>query len=536
MPVTISSKTNEKTFTDKEIINIGSNPNCDFVLNVGYEFLITVQYNIAENKCVVINSFNNPNILFKGESMDDKIAVSKACKLMFANSDEALSIKILAATPVQPKTVSQIAKEGFTEEDFKGLYGKDSNATTKIKIEKQKTDIEAERVAVIKQVQATINDMKKKLSANTKTNILLHIALYIAAFICSFAVANYLTGLSITEAKNYLHMPTNIKILFGYSIVVYGLCLLLKQGVYLYFQNKIVKNNQQTSLIGEKFMITTSTIFMVAIYAINLIYFMQVNPFFAVLISLFFVCSMATLAIGCGYFKGSSFELTMNLNKYEYREDFEKIIKNYQLWIERHINNLSNTKINNIKEKLFNLQLKSTGEILLGIFTAPFLAYGVSNTLAMCFPEAAGWIRISGLRFSPVFLVLATFLIVFAFFAFVNGFLNVRKIQASNVIKQDGFSNYLQHGVEIYGLEGIRKLTSDVKRSFLIGICIIGIEFTMNVSFFAGEIGGDLQGLFLSLVAALVPTALLIAETYMLSQTKFDIQASEDLIAKIDKD
>ena len=49
------------------------------------------------------------------------------------------------------------------------------------------------------------------------------------------------------------------------------------------------------------------------------------------------------------------------------------------------------------------------------------------------------------------------------------------------------------------------------------------------------EIGGDLQGIFLSLIAALVPTALLIAETYMLSSTKYEIWASDELISKIDK-
>ena len=58
----------------------------------------------------------------------------------------------------------------------------------------------------------------------------------------------------------------------------------------------------------------------------------------------------------------------------------------------------------------------------------------------------------------------------------------------------------------------------------------------MNVSYFMTEMGGDFKGLFLSIIAAFVPTALLIAETYMLSQTKFDIYASEELIAKIDRD
>ena len=265
---------------------------------------------------------------------------------------------------------------------------------------------------------------------------------------------------------------------------------------------------------------------------------MNLNNFisFALFISLFFVGIMATLAISCGYFKCNNSEWSATLNKFEYREDFEAVLKAYRLWIERYINSLSRTKIRNIKDRLFNLQLKSAGEIIVGILTAPFLAYGVSNTLAMCFPEAAGWIRISGLRFSPIFLVLATFLIIFAFFGFVSAFTASKKIQASQVIKQDGFSDYRQHSVNIFGLEGVRKLTLDKNRYLAIACSIIFIEFSMNVSYFMTEIGGDLQGIALSLIAALVPTALLIAETLMLSQTQFDIYACDELLAKIDKD
>ena len=222
--------------------------------------------------------------------------------------------------------------------------------------------------------------------------------------------------------------------------------------------------------------------------------------------------------------------------KWHYREDFEKVIKDYQRWIERFINSLSSTKLKKVKEKILSLQMKSMGETALGIITAPFLAYGVSNTLAMCFPEAAGWIRISGLRFSPIFLVLAAIMIIFGFFMFTNAFLNVRKVQGSNVLKQDGFSNYQNHGVEIFGLEGCKKLNVDMRRSITIGLGIIGIEFTMNVSYFSQTIGGDLSGMLLSMVAALVVTAILIAETYMLSQTKYEIWTLEELMAKVDKE
>jgi len=537
MAIVISSLNKEKIFEDKEIINIGTKSGLDYPITLDFGLILTVQYNAIDNTCTILNPFSSDKVLFKGQPLGQKLVIDNVCKLMFANSDEFLSIKILASVPKQ-KTVEMIENEGFTEDDMKSLYGSDSNAATKVKIEKRKTDLEKARVAIIKQVSYTINDLKSKLSMNFKTSIFLHVGLFISTLISSFAVSNYLLGLEIQETGNFLKLPTNIKMLLGFTVLFFGLCLLLKQSVYLCLQNKLGNEKSPTSKPAQTFMFMASAIFLSAIYAMNLIYYMKPEKLviFAILISAFFVGLMATLAIGCGYYKSSSKEISMELDKFEYREDFEGIIKNYQKWIELFINNLSKTKINNIKDKLFALQLKSVGETIIGILTAPFLAYGVSNTLAMCFPEAAGWIRISGLRFSPVFLVLATFLIIFAFFAFVNAFLCDKKIFASNVIKQDGFSNYLHHGVDIYGLEGIRKLNSEKINSFIIAIAIIAIEFSMNISYFMSEIGGDLQGLFLSLIAALVPTALLIAETYMLSQTKFQVYASEELISKIDKD
>ena len=362
--------------------------------------------------------------------------------------------------------------------------------------------------------------------------------MFFGAVMCAFGLSNYLMGLSIADSANYMHLPTNIKIWFVYSILVYGLCLLMKQGVYQSLLNKSAKGVPPTSKFAETFFIGFATILMLGVYAINLVYFMNVKDFvvFAIFISLFFVGLTAGLAVGCGYFKFNGNALSLNLNKFEYREDFEAVLKAYRQWIERYINNLGKTKIQYIKDKLFNLQIKSVFEIVIGMLTAPFLAYGVSNTLAMCFPEAAGWIRISGLRFSPVFLVLATFLIIFAFFSFVSAFTCTKKIQASEVIKQDGFSDFMHHGVDIYGLEGVRKINSDKIRALSIACSIIFIEFAMNVSYFMTEIGGDLQGIFLSLIAALVPTALLIAETLMLSQTRFEIFACDELISKIDKD
>ncbi len=530
MAFTIVTKHGEKTFADKELVNISSKAGADYQVDFGFPFLLTVQFDMNTNKCVLLNQFNNNKFLFKGQALPPKLEIDKVCKIMVDGSDEFITIKVIGST-----ISKNVAEENITESDIKAIYGSDVNAAAKLMIEKRKSEIEEARVAIIKEIGAKISDLKHKISMNSKGGIILHIALFFASLVCAFGVSNYLTGLPLAEAGNVIQMPTNMKLIFVYALITCGIGLILKQGIFLYLQNRIGEDTT-TNKIAEKFMITLSLIFYAAIYLINVLYYISPKtfPVFAVLISLFFVGTASTLAIACGYYKNASVECKNELDRIEYREDFEHVIKEYQQWIERYSNTLSKNKIQNIKDKLFNLQIKSAGEILLGIITAPFLAYGVSNTLAMCFPEAAGWVRISGLRLSPVFLVLATFLIVFAFFNFVNGFLCSRKVQASNVLKQDGFSNYVQHGVEIYGIEGVKRIDREMRRSFIIGISIIFIEFSMNASYFMGEIGGDLGGMLLSLLAALVPTALLIAETYMLSQTKFETFACDELISKVD--
>lgn len=529
MAFTITTKTGEKTFANKELVNISSRSGADLTLDLGFDFLLTVQCDSRTNKCAILNQFNNSRFLFKGKPLPPKLDIERVCKIMVDGSDEFILIKVIGETINR-----EIAEENITENDIKAIYGNDVNAAAKLMIEKRKSEIEAARVAIIKEIGAPINSLRNKLSMNSKTGILLHIALFFSSLICAFGLSNYLTGLPLNEAGNVIQMPTNMKLIFIYALIVYAVGLLLKQGVFLYFQNKLGEGTN-ISHLAEKFMTSLSLVFYAAIYLVNVLYYISPKtfPVFAVLVSLFFVGTTATIALGCGYFKNNNTEIRKELDNYEYREDFERVIKEYQQWIERFANTMSKTKIQNIKDKLFNLQIKSAGEILLGILTAPFLAYGVSNTLAMCFPEAAGWVRISGLRISPVFLVLATFLIIFAFFSFVNGFLCSKKIQASNVIKNDGYSNYLQHGVEIYGLEGVRKLNREMRRSFVIGLSIILIEFSMNASYFMGEIGGDLGGLLLSMLAALVPTALLVAETFMLSQTRFENFACDELVSKL---
>jgi len=531
--ITIKSLSGNKQFKNKNLINIGTNPKCDYVLQLGYELIITVQINKETGDCYVSNNFKNPNVLFKGEVLT-RIQVDKACKLTLAGSTEFIEIHVDSSSPIDMNSVDIV---NLSETELKDLYGDDPAVLAKVKIEKSRAPLEKARIAIIKQIAYPISEIKGKIAANARASIFLHIGLYISSIFSAFAVSNYLMGLSTQEASKHVYLATNIQAWIAYSFIVFAICLMLKQGVYLYLQGKTMKQSA-TTVMAQNFFLWGAVIFIIGIYTVNQIYFMSLSNFvaFSIFITFFFVGIMTALAIGCGYFKSNSTEYSAILNKYEFREDFEAVLKSYRIWIDRYINSLSAVKIRNLKDKVFMLQLKSFGEIIIGILTAPLLAYGVSNTLAMCFPEAAGWVRISGLRFSPVFLGLATFLIIFAFFAFVSAFLAGKKIQGSQVIKQDGFTDYRHHGVSIFGLEGTRKLESDKKLFFSIACVIIFIEFMMNVSYFMSETGGDFKGVMLSVIAALVPTALLIAETLMLSQTRFEVYACDELIAKLDKD
>ena len=532
MSVTITSKNQEKTFREKDFIIIGSNSDCDFQINTGFDFILTVQYDDRQKKCTVTNNFENSNILFKGEPFKGRLVLTKFCKLQISGSDEFISIKINS-----DETVGNIAQKDLTQTEIKELYGNDINTDVKLKLEKRKSDLEKERIAIAKQIAFAINDIKKRLSLNFKASIVLNTALIISTIVMTFGITNYLLGLPISDTVAFMNMPVNIKMLALFSVLTYAVSLSLKQGIFLYLQNRDVAKPLTGAKFAQNFLIILPTFFMLGFYAVNMIYYMNPNGriVYGILVSLFFVMINITLAFACGYFKYSGHKLAMELYKYEYREDFEIILNKYQSWIEMFINSIGQVKLNYIKDKIFTLQLKGIGETILGILTAPFLAYGVSNTLAMCFPEAAGWIRISGVRFSPVFLVLATMLIIFAFFTITNGFVNIRKVGGSDVIKLDGFRNYLSHGVDIFGLQNAKALEKERVRFFVIGISIIFIEFTMNTSFFMTEIGADLGGIFISLVAATVPTALLIAETYILSRTNYELFVCDSLISKLDR-
>jgi len=119
MTIVVSSSKQEKVFDEKDVINIGTNPNCDFKLDLGFDVLITLQYEERDNKYVLMNTFHNDKVLFKGKPFG-KIEIGNICKIMFADSAEFINIRILETAGAK-KPVLALQQTVMSEEEMQKL-------------------------------------------------------------------------------------------------------------------------------------------------------------------------------------------------------------------------------------------------------------------------------------------------------------------------------------------------------------------------------------------------------------------------------
>lgn len=556
MKVTITSKNSEKVFNDSNVINIGTAPNCHFKLDLDFDLIISLQ-KLDNGRWQVVNNFRSDKVLFRGQPIGPSIEIASLCKLMIADTDEYISIKITAAgtnPKVVPgslelanrknaerikraenkRTITMIEDEELNEQDIETLYGKGVGAQTKIKIDRKKADIERRRALITKEIAYKANYLRSKLVQN---EIILAFLNFFIVFV-PFSMAMILKDIIRYETPAGQNMQNRLLFLAAIGFIV--ITLVLKLGQFLTLQNKgKVRITQSSKTIQSLCLLSGGGIF-AAIILFSLVELSLHTYSLPLLIPQMLIgCSFLCIFLGifAAIIQNTIAETGEELDSYESREDFQAIVKDYQQWITLFVNNISRKKLKDISNKIFNLEIKAGIEYVVGVLTAPFLAYGVSQTLAECFPEAAGWIRLAeGFKFSPIFLALAVFMIVFAFHCFATSFATTKRVLASNVIKQDGFSDYNVHGVVLHGVESSKNLKKEAKKFFLIALAVVFIEITMNVSYFIGVMGGDVMGMVLSFVAALLPTAILIMETTMLGNTKFEIIIREELLEKVDKD
>ena len=552
--IVIASKNKEQTFDGRDIINIGTAKNCNYKLeNLGFELTFSLQKQ-ENGKWYIINLINSDKLLFRGQPIGRSLEIAGSlCKLMIAGTDEFVSIKITVAgtnPKIVPgslelanrrnaekikrenrKTMSMIEDEEINEQDIENLYGTGIGAQTKIKIDRRKADIERRRALITKEIAYKSNYLRNKLGQN---EILLAV-LNALIIVIPFSIALILKDIVRIQSNNG-DLQTRIFFLVALCFVI--VTFLLKQGQFLTLQNKGKKVPLSSLQIQRMSVITSYGLFgVVLIFSISELMVHTYNvPDFVCQMTILCTCLCIFIGLFAGFIKNINTETGEELDSYQSREDFQAVVKDYQQWITLFVNNISRKKLKDIKESIFNLNVKAAGEYLMGIVTAPFLAYGVSQTLAECFSDAAAWIRIDNFKFSPIFLTLATLMIVFAFHCFATSFATSKRLHASNVIREDGFSDYNVHGVNIHGVESSKNVKKEARKFLMIALAVVVIEMTMNVSYFINEMGHDMQGMILSLIAALVPTAILIMETTMLGNTKFEIIIKEELLQKVDKD
>lgn len=511
-----------KEFNNQEIITIG-NHNCDFIVSeFSDEEVLKLVYAEKYNNYVLMNVSQSREILCNNKVFS-KILVNNnfiiSSNKISGNIEVGIEIPVKVAVASERRNLnSEISSQNVPVQDD-DIFG----------------NVEKQRIAIIKEIGFKILELKNNIKSTSITLFVLNVAMAILAVVSSFGITNFLLGFKIDNTSSVLNLTTNFGFLICVTAIVAAICMILKQSVFSLLDFNANKKFGDSN-IAQKFVIGISSFFLFIVYVMNLFYYKAIPGFVvaSLFISLLFVGGLAVVTVGGGYFKFQTKLYQKQLTNCEFREDFESVMKSYRKLISGYINKLSQNKINTVKSNLVNNQMKMVMEVFVGLLTAPFLAYGVSNTLASCFPEAANWVRISGLRFSPIFLTLATFLIIFAFFSFVRAFAIGKQIKGSEIIKFDGFHDYASHGVTVLGLDSMRNLEREKKVVMFIACFIILIEFTMNVSYFITEIGGDIQGMFLSFVTALVPTALLIAETHMLSATMHKINNYSELLATLD--
>ncbi len=558
MKITIASKNNEKEFDSKtKVINIGTEVSCHYKFNPGFKLVLSLQQK-EDGKWQIVNTSKSDRVLFKGQPIKNAIEMAYMCKLMFVDSDEFINIKMTAGglTPkivpgslelanrksaehmkkAEPqKTISMIEDEELNEQDIETLYGKGVGAQTKIKIDRKKIDIERRRALISKEIAYKSNFLRAKLGQNELIYGILNILMLVAPFVLVYILKD------VIILYDGAGQTFQSKILFAVAILYVIMTMVLQQGQFLTLQNKSknVKSTSSAGLIQRLCMLASGGVFLASIvFAVAEAKFRICN-FPPVVPGVLLITSFLSIFIGVfsGFIKNIISETGEELDSYESREDFQAVVKDYQQWISLYVNNITRKKLKDISNSIFNLQIRSVGEYLLGAGTAPFLAYGVSQVLADCFPEAACWIRITDqFKFSPIFLPLASLMIIFAFHSFSSSFATTKRLYASNVLKQDGFSDYNVHGVVIHGVESSKNLKKEARKYLLMACLVVFIEMTMNISYFMGVMGGDVMGMALSCIAAMVPTAILIMETTLLGNTKFDIIIREELLEKVDKE
>jgi hypothetical protein len=302
MKVIVKCGNNTKVFEGKSTVVISGNTGADFIIpQVGSDDFIKLIFVPKYNNYVLVNLSNDKEILCNDKNFS-KVLVTP---------------KFNVSSPKLPVPIE------FTIEESS------QTPVTSIQTAPVENDIEKQRVAIIKEIGYRVVDLKNYSKSASVTGMFLNAAMAVLSVVSSFAVTNYLLGLTVDSSESVLNLSTNFWFLGGISVVVFAISLILRQSIasLLEFHARPTKRYFESPVI-QRFIILITSLFMFVVYVMNLLYYKEVEgPFAAVFISLLFAGALATVAVGSGYFKHQYRTYQQELTECEFREDFENVLK-----------------------------------------------------------------------------------------------------------------------------------------------------------------------------------------------------------------
>ena len=237
MKVTITSKNSEKIFNDSNVINIGTAPNCNYKLDLGFDLVFSLQ-KLESGKWQIVNTSKSNKILFSYGYCSMWIRNSEHITKLYiyrdletqkyyyltptdnVDTDEFIGIKITAAgtnPKVVPgslelanrknaerikraenkRTISMIEDEDLNEQDIEALYGTGIGAQAKIKIDRRKADIERRRALITKEIAYKANYLRNKLGQNELILAFLNFFIVFVPFAMAFILKDIIRSIVV---------------------------------------------------------------------------------------------------------------------------------------------------------------------------------------------------------------------------------------------------------------------------------------------------------------------------------------------------
>ncbi len=274
MNITITTTNEEKNFNNIDVLTIGNEKNCTFKVNTDFNFQITLK-RTETGKWQVVNTSGTDRVLFRGQPISGAIIIGSLCKLMIADTNEFISIKItdggtnpkvvpgslelanrknaaaVKRVETNKRTLEMIQNEDLNEADIESLYGTGNGVQAKIKLDRKKADIDRRRALITKEIAYKANYLRQKLAQNELLLGILNAFIIIVPLLLTYIVKDvysiYVDGQNI---------GARIQLLVVIGLIV--TTFILKHGSFLQLQNKVRNRATHSAKLVESLCMLTS--------------------------------------------------------------------------------------------------------------------------------------------------------------------------------------------------------------------------------------------------------------------------------------